>query len=103
MHPRTHSRFSLHGARRIREEMFVQPSPIGEVRQFLAGSIGVLSMACGWHWACIPRGPRNQNMPGSALSSPPFMIRARLPGGNKMLKIHRLAKGEVVFTLSGRL
>jgi hypothetical protein len=42
-------------------------------------------------------------MPGSTLFSPPFMIRGRLPGGNKMLKIHRLANGEVVFTLSGRL
>ena len=42
-------------------------------------------------------------MPGSASSSLPFGIRTRLPGGNKMLRIHRLANREVVFTLSGRL
>jgi len=42
-------------------------------------------------------------MPGSALSNVSRKILERLPGKDRMLRIRRAAKGEVVFTLSGQM
>ncbi len=93
----------MRDSRQPHEHVFVQTfanwrsSPIFQpVNPFPFSS---LRLAVGLHsWYA-----KEAKMPGSASSDAPLVVRDRLPGGIKMLRIHRLANGEVVFTLSGRL